>query len=422
MNFILVTLWQAIIDHALPLSAMLIIAILIPRGGRLALRIMNRRLSEDAESTKAHLALFGALIYLVQAVLYFVLIMLALTNLGVPPTGAAIPATVVSAAIGFGAQSVIADFLSGFFMISERQFGIGDYVSFDGPSQPVEGTVVGLTLRATKIRTASGEVVIVPNGKAGVITNFSQEWSRAVVDLQVPLRAGESMDSVLEQVTTAAQLAASAHPVRNDITSELTILPALDVLAPTAAGQPWTVKIRITCDVNPARQWAVERAFRAAVLDQLWDRYETSLASTATILHAALQAPPTTSPEPSTEKSPTPSVSTQTPHSTDPHLNAVGNDVEELVDGMERRSNASDPTTSDGPGKPAHRPSTTDELEEKLQEALSVGGRVRKSTTALLIALVLIGGLALLSANPEGANAGYLNPARWIQLESSSTQ
>src|SRR5699024_11263221 len=98
--------------------------------------------------------------------------------------------------VGFGAQSIIGDFLSGFFILSERQFGVGDYVSFDGTSSATEGTVVALTLRATKVRTPSGEVVMIPNGSAGVVTNYSQEWSRAVVNFDVPVRSGDTLDEI----------------------------------------------------------------------------------------------------------------------------------------------------------------------------------------------------------------------------------
>ena len=140
----------AVVDHAIPLTALLLLAILVPRLGRLTIKIIEGRLDHEEESTKARLALLGALVYVLQIIAYFIIILLALSNLGVPPLGAAVPATIASAAIGFGAQSIIGDFLAGFFIISERQFGVGDYVSFDGTATATEGTVVALTLRATR--------------------------------------------------------------------------------------------------------------------------------------------------------------------------------------------------------------------------------------------------------------------------------
>nr|MDK6642623.1 mechanosensitive ion channel [Escherichia coli] len=85
-----------------------------------------------------------------------------LSKFGISLTAAAIPATVVSAAVGFGAQGVIADFLGGLFIIAEKQYGIGDWVEFHAPSGTVQGDVVNMTLRATTIRTLNGEEIIVP--------------------------------------------------------------------------------------------------------------------------------------------------------------------------------------------------------------------------------------------------------------------
>lgn len=274
LKFYAFQLWEWLVVHGLPLTALVIIAILIPRVGRLAIRIVSNRFDEGEEATKSRLALVGALVYVLQAIAYFAIIMLGLTNLGVPAMGAALPATVVSAAIGFGAQNVIGDFLAGFFIISERQFGVGDFVAFDGTSNDISGTVVGLTLRATKVRTASGEVVTIPNGSAGVITNYSQDWSRAVVDLAVPLQPGESMSQLTDRVEATAAKALGDPTIAGDVTGELEVLPATDIVAPSAAGQSWQVNFRVMVVVNPARQWAVERVLRSALVNVFWDRYD----------------------------------------------------------------------------------------------------------------------------------------------------
>ena len=273
LKYYLFAVWQAILDHGLPLLGMLLLGILIPRIGRLAVRVIESRLDENQESTKARLALAGALVYVAQAVAYFLLVLAALANVGVPPLGAAIPATVVSAAVGFGAQSIIGDFLAGFFVLSEKQFGVGDYVSFDGVTG-VEGTVVSLTLRTTTVRTPTGEVVMVPNGSAGVVTNFSQEWSRAVVDIAIPVHEGESLPEITEQVEKISKRALEAPDIHADVAGELDVLPATGLTAPTAAGQPWQVQYRVLVQVNPARQWAVERAIRSALLSTFWDLYK----------------------------------------------------------------------------------------------------------------------------------------------------
>ena len=153
-----------ILHHGVTLALLFVIAVLVPRVGRFTKRVLSRRLENiDDQSNKSRLALIGAGVYIAQMVAYFILVVLALQEFGFSPTSAAIPATVISAALGLGAQSIIADFLAGFFIISEKQFGVGDWVQFIGSNMDLQGDVIQITMRATTIRTLSGETVIVPN-------------------------------------------------------------------------------------------------------------------------------------------------------------------------------------------------------------------------------------------------------------------
>lgn len=398
VKFYLFELWGWLVEHGLPIVALILIGMLIPRIGRLAVRLITRRLAEDEESTKTRLALVGALVYVGEAVAFFFITLMLLTNLGVPALGAALPATVVSAAIGFGAQKVIGDFLSGFFIISERQFGLGDYVSFDGGNSPVEGTVVALTLRATRLRTPSGEMVNVPNGSTGVITNFSQEWSRAVVDIQVPMESGESMAVLTKSVEEAARRAINDPTVSKDITGELDVLPAMELVQPVAAGQPWAVKFRITVDVNPARQWAVERAIRASLANVFWHRMQ----NTGAFGPVEADEPPI-------------------------HPPATHETVGETALGSD--------STDDGPGAPSTPQAalaasqlddttaeTKPQYDTRINHVLSFGNRVRVSTTLLMLGLLLVAGLGLLASNPEGGDAGVLNPNHWRNTEKAVSE
>lgn len=562
LKFYAFQLWEWLVVHGLPLTALVIIAILIPRVGRLAIRIVSNRFNEGEEATKSRLALVGALVYVLQAIAYFAIIMLGLTNLGVPAMGAALPATVVSAAIGFGAQNVIGDFLAGFFIISERQFGVGDFVAFDGTSSGISGTVVGLTLRATKVRTASGEVVTIPNGSAGVITNYSQDWSRAVVDLAVPLQPGESMSQLTDRVEATAAKALQDPTIAGDVTGELEVLPATDIVAPTAAGQSWQVNFRVMVVVNPARQWAVERVLRSALVNVFWDRYdmprvfldgsdahsspaadprkavaeESALAPTEVLpaQHASRNRSASVADGSQSGSVGTGSGSAGIADSVNgdkAHGSAAGSealaahgtasafetaamdavqaegadragqlaqpDQAEPTDKSEQtgqRENTNLPAgapTTDGPGvRPldsdgtigqsqaapsqhtrsgantraganarisanANSASSSDEdtglteahgdgsdipvgakdteKKEKFQgiwrneqhaskfkRIMSVGGRTRPSTTGLILALLLVGGLALASSNPEGGDTGWLSPDYWRERPSNS--
>lgn len=562
LKFYAFQLWEWLVAHGIPLSALIIIAILIPRVGRLAIRIVSSRFDRGEEATKSRLALVGALVYVVQAIAYFAIIMLGLTNLGVPAMGAALPATVVSAAIGFGAQNVIGDFLAGFFIISERQFGVGDFVAFDGTSSNISGTVVALTLRATKIRTASGEVVMIPNGSAGVITNYSQDWSRAVVDLAVPLQPGESMAQLTDRVEATAAEALRDPTIADDVTGELEVLPATDIVAPTAAGQSWQVNFRVMVVVNPARQWAVERILRSALVNVFWDRYDMPRvfrAGTDASAHASSSRSPIKAMAAESALAPTEVMPAQHPRPTSGHAphgghtavanaepaaaasNAApapatgtapaaaasdaaaaaagktaagGEDANSQSDSTASSAEAYSPThpasKDDGPGtapldsdgtirrRSAGAPTSAnatatavatapdadanatdsvdsasaatgaanatgtgtdtgtgtgagtgtgtgtgadtgteknaddseqnhsrgfwrdEEHSSRFKRIMSVGGRTRPSTTGLIIALMVVGGLALASSNPDGRDAGWLSPDYWRDRPANS--
>lgn len=412
-------LWSLFVDHGLPLIALLLIGILIPRIGRLAIRIMERRLDEEEEATKARLALTGALVYIVQAIAYFLIIWAALTNIGVPAVGAAVPATIVSAAVGFGAQSIIADFLSGFFILSEKQFGVGDYVSFDGVTD-VEGTVVMLTLRTTKVRTPTGELVTVPNSSAGAVTNYSQEWSRAVVNFDVPVQEGETLPEITRRVRTISEQAIREPSIAVDVNGELEVLPATQLVAPQAAGQSWHVTYRVLVTVNPARQWAVERAIRSALLSEFWDHYNVADLD-------ELQRP-----LPSSQ-----GITAAQESVKDASTAGEGSHPETKVERSADTEGAEvDGPDSDGPGRPALPDADDQEAESsqgiwrgvetnsKFQKIATFGGRVRASTTGLILALLVVGALTLASSNPDDADAGWLSPEHWRNSgkETSSSQ
>lgn len=124
----------------------------------------------------------------VLAVIYVVTAVLVVKLLGVPLAGLVAPAALLSAALGFGLQRFVQDIGAGFFITGEKQYGFGDVVriSVTGVPEPAVGTVEEVTLRVTRIRSVSGEVIITPNGQIAQVTNLSRDWARAVIDVPVP--------------------------------------------------------------------------------------------------------------------------------------------------------------------------------------------------------------------------------------------
>ena len=156
-----------------------------------------------SEAAKHRHVVAEVLTWTVLAVIYVVTAVLIVQRLGVPLAGLVAPAALISAALGLGLQRFVQDIGAGFFITGERQYGFGDVVriSVTGVSQPAVGTVEEVTLRVTRIRSESGEVIITPNGQIVQVTNLSRDWARAVIDVPVPssVDVGHATD-VLQRV------------------------------------------------------------------------------------------------------------------------------------------------------------------------------------------------------------------------------
>src|SRR5262249_17520359 len=115
-----------------------------------------------------------------QAVILFVGLMVLLGRfVNITPILAS--AGVVGIAVGFGAQNLIKDLFAGFLILLEDQYSVGDTVKVSD----VSGTVEQLTLRVTRIRALDGALTIIPNGAISTVSNFSKDWSRAVLDIEI---------------------------------------------------------------------------------------------------------------------------------------------------------------------------------------------------------------------------------------------
>ena len=275
ISYLINQAWHWLAGTGINLAILLVIALLIPRVGRLVERFVERdvKAKADKEESKNTLAYAGVLIYIGQIVAFFLLSIAFLQQLGFSLAGAAIPATVVSAAIGFGAQSIIADFLAGFFILTEKQYGVGDWVRFMGNGVEVEGTVIQITMRATQIRTLAQETVVVANSTARVSINTSNYWSRAVIVMPVPLLGSDSPTDAADRAEAATRRALEDESVAEELIGELDVQPGVSVNPPATVGMPWTVDMRFMVQVEPGSQWAVERAVRMAILEEFWDEY-----------------------------------------------------------------------------------------------------------------------------------------------------
>lgn len=193
------------------------------------------------------------------AIVYIIAGFSIVRALGVPITGFVAPATVLGAALGFGAQRIVQDLLSGFFIITEKQYGFGDVVSLaiTGAGEPAEGTVEDVTLRVTKLRSADGEMITIPNGQIVKAINLSKDWARSVVDIPVPV--GADMSKVNELITQIGHQAFTDSRTRNLLLDEPTAMGVTEIGVET-------MTVRIVARTLPGKQFEVSRDLRARIV------------------------------------------------------------------------------------------------------------------------------------------------------------
>ncbi len=161
-------------------------------------------------------------------------------------------AGIVGVAIGFGAQNLVRDFLSGIFMLIEDQYGVGDVID----AGPATGTVEGVSLRTTRLRDVEGNVWHIPNGVIERVANKSQEWSRALLDIPVAYGTDTRRASqVIKEVADATW---------RDEEWSTEILAEPEVWGVEAFGSD-AMQIRLVVKTKPLSQWKVGRELRARI-------------------------------------------------------------------------------------------------------------------------------------------------------------
>jgi moderate conductance mechanosensitive channel len=191
------------------------------------------------------------LVYLVTAVM-------VIQRLNVPVTSLIAPATLLGAALGFGAQRLVQDLLSGFFIFAERQYGYGDIIRIAQPGDTVgiSGAVEEVTLRTTKLRAEGGELIVIPNGEIRQVTNLSKDWARAVLD--IPL----AVDSDVPKATEI--LHRIGEEVMEDEEWSKLLLDPPSVMGIERFGVGF-LQLRFVARTLPGRQWDVARELRGRI-------------------------------------------------------------------------------------------------------------------------------------------------------------
>ena len=215
------------------------------------------RLAEQAERGRQRAQALGTVLRsLASAVIYSLATLIVLGEFGVNLGPLIAGAGIAGIALGFGAQTLVRDFLSGLFMLGEDQYGVGDVVDLGDAS----GEVEEIRLRTTRLRDVNGTVWFVPNGEIRRVGNKSQRWARTVLD--IPVAYGTDLDLATRVIKEAAD------SIWLEAAENTTVLEEPRVLGVEDLGDS-AVALRLVLKVDPGEQWAVARVARRRIKDAL---------------------------------------------------------------------------------------------------------------------------------------------------------
>ena len=168
--------------------------------------------SNEKRSETLHKLIKSAIRYTI----YFIAFFQILSTLGINTTSIVASAGIASVAIGFGAQSLVKDIISGFFIILEGQFDVGDEVKLYNQAAFIAGgSVISLGLRSTKIRSGNGEIYFIPNGSINQVINYSLTYNLAEVKFSIQI--DETIEAIEERIQKVLDVANNNDKYHNFI-------------------------------------------------------------------------------------------------------------------------------------------------------------------------------------------------------------
>jgi small-conductance mechanosensitive channel len=249
------------LSHGVRIGIILVAAVGVMAMAGIAVRRMHRRL-EGAEGATQELnlqrsvTLTQAVSYLVKVVVWTLTVLLLLGEFDIQLGPLLAGAGIAGVALGFGAQSLVRDFLSGFFILLENQFGVSERITVQVTGQQVTGKVETLSLRTTELRAFDGTLHIIPNGNILVVGNHSRGWARAIVDVSVSYTEDvDRVRGVLEELF---------GELRQDSELQRSFFSGPEVLGVEGVGDK-DVTLRVTAEVRPTRRGDLERLLRQRI-------------------------------------------------------------------------------------------------------------------------------------------------------------
>jgi moderate conductance mechanosensitive channel len=219
---------------------------------------LTQDLNLQRAATLTHALSTGAIV-----LIWTIAMLLILSNVGVNLAPLLASAGVAGVALGFGAQSIVRDTLSGFFILLENQFGVGDIVEVQTAAGAAGGKVESLTLRITTLRAFDGTLHVIPNGNIQLVSNKSRGWARAIVDVR--LAYGEDVQGVRDMLEELFE-ELRAEPAMRDWLMEGPSVLGIETLA------DYGQVIRVVAETRPSKRPDVERVLRERISARLAER------------------------------------------------------------------------------------------------------------------------------------------------------
>lgn len=227
--------------------------------GKVSISIINRIITNFFKlypkfkmDEKKSTTLAGILKSIVKYTVYIIIAISALNVLNIPTAPLLATAGLGGLAVGFGAQSLVKDVFTGFFILFEDQYGVGDYVTIG----TMTGTVEDIGLRISKIKSFNGDLHIIPNGEVKIVTNHSRGNSLAIIDIGVSYEAdAEEAISVLEELTEGYYKSKPEGILQKPEVLGIVKLNESDVI------------IRTIVQTKPLSHWEIERDMRKLILE-----------------------------------------------------------------------------------------------------------------------------------------------------------
>jgi small conductance mechanosensitive channel len=245
------TLLKGPLGNGLRILLVVLITIILLKLTKLVAKRLIRSIKKqrtDSEYIRRVDTMGNVIRFIIRITIIVIACAMILTELGIKIGPILAAAGIVGVAVGLGAQSLIRDIISGFFIFLEDQIRVGDVIEAAGKS----GVVERMTLRMTTLRDIAGNVHFIPNGQINTVTNMTKGYSRFVFDIGVAYR--ENVDEVMEVMKAVDEAMREDPEFASDILEPLEVL-GVDAFTDSA------VKIKARTTTRPIKQWRIAREF-----------------------------------------------------------------------------------------------------------------------------------------------------------------